>query len=84
MPSVKFLVFKRRARVVAIIFLLGEIIPTYSYYMLKGLVYIIIIALFGCQPFFYAKYTKLNIYSSYDVRLVFNIKYMLSVCLASL
>ena len=49
--------------------------PTYSYCVLKGLVYIIIIALLGRQPFSYAKYTKLNMYSSCDVRLVSNAKY---------
>ena len=44
MPSVRSLVSKRRTRVVAIILLLGEIILTYSYCVLKGLVYIAIIA----------------------------------------
>ena len=75
MPSVRSLVFKRTAyyfKLVAVILLLGEIIPTYSYYAEKGLVYIIIIALLGRQPSFYIKYTKLNIYLSYNIRLVFN------------
>ena len=75
MPSVRSLAFKRRAYIVAVILLLSKIMPTYSRYMLKGLVYIIIIALLGCQPFFYIKYTKLNIYSSCDIRLVSNTKY---------
>ena len=61
-------------KLVAVIFLLGEIIPTYSYYMEKGLVYIIIIALLGHQSSFYIKCTKLNIYLSCNVRLVFNAK----------
>ena len=50
--------------------------PTYSYYAEKGLVYIIIIAPLGCQPSFYTKYTKLNMRSSYNIRLVFNAKYI--------
>ena len=50
--------------------------PTYSCCVLKGLVYIIIIALLGCQPFFYTKYIKLNIRLSCDVKLVFNAKCM--------
>ena len=53
MPSVRSLASKRHAYIVAVIFLLSEIMPTYSRYVLKGLVYIVIIALFSCQPFFY-------------------------------
>ena len=48
MPLVRSSAFKRLAyyfKLVAVILLLGKIIPTYSYYMEKGLVYIIIIAL---------------------------------------
>ena len=71
MPPVKFLAFKRHAYIVAIILLLSEIIPTYSYYMLKGLVYIIIIAPSGCQPFFYTKCIKLNMRSSCNIKSVF-------------
>ena len=75
MPPVRFLVSKRHARVVAVILLLSEIMPTYSCYMLKGLVYITIIAPLGCQLSFYIKCTKLNMRSSCNVKLVFNAKY---------
>ena len=75
MPSIRSLASKRCAYVVAVILLLGEIIPTYSYCVLKGLVYIIIITFLGRQLSFYAKCTKLNICSSYNVRSVFNAKY---------
>ena len=44
MPPIRSLASKRRARVVAIILLLGKIMPTYSRYVLKGLVYITIVA----------------------------------------
>ena len=47
MPLIRSLAFKRTTyyfKLVAVIFLLSKIIPTYSYYMEKGLVYIIIIA----------------------------------------
>ena len=77
MPFVRFLVFKRTAccfKLVAVILLLGKIIPTYSYYVEKGLVYIAIIAPLSCQPSFYTKCIKLNMYLSCDVRLVSNIK----------
>ena len=75
MPFIKSLASKRRAYVVAVILLLSEIIPTYSYCVLKGLVYIAIIAFLSRQPFFYTKYTKLNIRLSCNIKLVFNTKY---------
>ena len=74
MPPIRFLASKHRTYVVAVIFLLSEIIPTYSCCVLKGLVYIIIIASLGHQLSFYAKYTKLNIRLSCDIRLVSNAK----------
>ena len=77
MPFIRSLVSKRAAccfKLVAVIFLLGEIIPTYSCCAEKGLVYIIIIAFLGRQLFFYIKCTKLNIHLSCDIRLVSNAK----------
>ena len=77
MPSVRFLVSKRLAycfKLVAVILSLGKIMPTYSYYAEKGLVYITIIASLSYQPFFYIKYTKSNMRSSYNIYLVFNAK----------
>ena len=79
MSFIRFLVFKRTARyfkLVAVIFLLSEIMSTYSCYIEKGLVYIIIIAPLDYQPSFYTKCTKLNMYLSCDIRLVFNTKCM--------
>ena len=49
-PPVRFLAFKRLAyyfKLVAVIILLGKIIPTYLCCTEKGLVYIAIIALLG-------------------------------------
>ena len=71
MPFIRFLTSKRCTCVIAVILLLSKIILIYSRYMLKGLVYIIIIALFSRQPSFYIKCTKLNIHSSYYIYLVF-------------
>ena len=48
MPFIRFLASKRRAYIVAVILLLGEIMPIYSYYAKKKLVHIIITAPFGC------------------------------------
>ena len=79
MPFIRFSVFKHFTycfKLVAVIWSLSKIIPTYSYYMEKGLVYIIIIALLGRQPSFYIEYTKLNIRSSCNIYLVSNAKYI--------
>ena len=66
------------------VLLLGKIIPTYSRCVLKGLIYIIITILFNRQPFSYTKYTKLNIRSSCNIKLVSNTKYILNIYLANL
>ena len=79
MPFVRSSVFKHAAyysKLVAVILLLGKIMPTYSYYAEKGLVYIIIIAPLGHQPSSCTKYTKSNMYSFYNIRSVSNAKYM--------
>jgi hypothetical protein len=50
MPSVRSLVFKYlayRSKLIAVILLFSEIMPSCSYYTEKGLVYIIIAALFS-------------------------------------
>ena len=47
MPLIRSSASKRRACIVAVILLFGEIMPTYSYCVLKGLVYIIIMAPLG-------------------------------------
>ena len=76
-PSVRSLASKCTAyyfKLVAVILLLDEIIPTCSYYMEKGLVYIAIIALLGRQPSSYAKCTKLNIYLSYNIHSVSDVE----------
>ena len=75
MPFVRSLASKRCTYIVAVILLLSEIMPTCSRCILKGLVYIAIIAPLGCQPSSYAKYTKSNIRSSCNVRSVSNVKY---------
>ena len=75
MPPIRSLVSKRRAYIIAVILLLSKIIPTYSYCVLKELVYIIIIAPLSCQPSSYIKYTKLNMRLSCDVKSVSIAKY---------
>ena len=70
MPPIRSLVSERRAYIVAVILLLGEIMPSYSRCEEKKLVYIAIIALSGLQPSSCVKYTKLNIRSSCNIRSV--------------
>ena len=53
--------------VVTTILLLGEIILSYSCYIKKKLVYIVIAAPSSRQPFLYAEYTQVNIRSSYNI-----------------
>ena len=48
MPSVRSLASKYYTYIVKIIVLLSEIMPFYSCYIIKGLVYIIITALSNC------------------------------------
>ena len=77
MPPVKSLVSKCLIyyfKLVAVILFLSKIIPTCSQCTEKGLIYIIIIALFSYQSSFYIKCTKFNICSFYNIYLVLNIK----------
>ena len=76
MPPIRSLASKYRAYIVSVILLLGEIIPIYSRYAEKKLVYIIIIAPFGHQLSFCLKCTKSNIYLSCNVKLVSDTKYL--------
>ena len=75
MPPIRSLASKRRAYTIAVIFLLGEIMPSYFCCDEKKLVYIIIIAPFNRQPSSYIKCIKLNICSSCNVKLVSDAKY---------
>ena len=84
MPSIRSLVSKCCAHVVAVIFLLSEIMPSYSYCEEKKLVYIIIIAPSSCQPFSCFKCIKLNIHLSCNIKLMSNAKYLYFIHLYSL
>ena len=74
-PLIRSLASERYLRLVSLILSLGEIMPSYFYYIEKRLSYIAILAPSGRQLFFYTKCTKLNMRLSYDVKLVFNTKY---------
>ena len=84
MPPIKSLASKRHAHAVAVILSLGKIMPSYSYYNEKKLVYIIIVTPFSCQPSSCSKCIKLNIYLSYNIKLVSNVKCLYFIYLYSL
>jgi hypothetical protein len=77
MPPVRSLVFKYltyHSKLVAVILLLSEIMPSCSYCTEKGLVCVTIITLFSCQPSSCSKCTKLNIYLFYNVYFISDAK----------
>ena len=76
MPPIRSLASECRAYTIAVIFLLGEIMPSYSCCKEKKLVYVIIIAPFSCQLSSYSKCTKSNIYLSCNIKSVSNTEYL--------
>ena len=84
MPFIRSLAFKRRAYTIASIISLSGLMPLYSHYTKKGLVYIIIINLSACQPSSCSKCIKLNIYLSCDIHSVSNTKCVFYAHLISL
>ena len=75
-PPVRFLASKRCTCTVTVILLLSEIMPIYSCYAEKKLVYIVIAASFSYQPSSCSKYTKSNMCLSCVVKSVSNTKCM--------
>jgi len=75
---------ERWSYTVVSILLLGKIMPSYSCYAKEGLVCIIIASPINRQPSFYAKCTRANMRSSYNVRSIFNAKYTRFIPLNSL
>ena len=83
MLFIRSLVFKYHTHSVTLILSLSVIMSIYSYYTEKKLIYVIITVSFSCQPSSYSKCIKLNIYSSYNIRSVFNAKYIFLMRLAN-
>ena len=75
MPFIRFIVSEHYTCVVAIILLLGEIMPTCSCCVLKGLMCVIIAALSNYQPSSCSKCIKSNMHLSYNVHSILNTKY---------
>ena len=76
MPLIRSLTFIYYILLAISISLNSKIISPCSYYTKKKLVYITITALSSHQSSSYFKYTKANIYSSYNMRLVLINKYI--------
>jgi hypothetical protein len=77
MPFVRSLAFKHLAycsKLIAVILLLSEIMPTYSRYTEKGLVYVTIMALSSQQPSSCSECIKLNMHSFCNICSVSNTK----------
>ena len=75
MPPIRSLASERRAYIVTVILLLGEIMPIYSCYAKKKLVCVVITAPSRRQPFSCSECIKANTYSLCDMCLVFTNKY---------
>ena len=71
-PFIRSLASKHCAYIVLVILLLNKIMPIYSHYIKKKLVYITIITSFSCQPSSYIKCTKSNMRLSCNIKSVSN------------
>ena len=76
MPFIKSSASEYYTYIIALILSLGVIMPIYSCYTKKKLVYVIITALFSHQPSSYFKYIKLNMCLFYNIKSVSNTKYI--------
>ena len=84
MPPIRFLVSKRRIKLISTIILLGEIMPPYSRYVERKLLYIAITAFTSRQSSFYTKCTWPNIRASCNIHLVFDTEYTFLAYLVNL
>ena len=84
MPFIRSLVSKYYAYIVTLILLLGVIIPTYSHYTEKKLVYITIAAPFSCQPSSCSKCIKANMRLFYNIYSVSDTECAFLACLYNL
>ena len=75
MPPIRSFASKRYTRIISTILSLSKIMSAYSRCSEKKLVYITIVLPTGRQPSSYAKCTKANMRSSYNVRSISNTKY---------
>ena len=84
MPAVRLIASKYHTLFIFFIAFNGEIISPCSYYIKKGLVYIIIANLSSRQSSFYSKCTKSNTWALYNMHSVFLNKCTSFTCFSSL
>ena len=75
MPPVRSTAFRHHNKLMLLILSISKVMPSYSYYIKKGLLYIMIASSSSRQPSSYTKCTTINIHLSYNIRSVFNTKY---------
>ena len=75
MPFIRSITSRRHNKLMLLILSINKVMPSCSYYIKKGLLYIAIISPFSCQLLSYAKCITTNIYSFYNIYLVSNAKY---------
>ena len=75
MPPIRSSTSGRYNKLITLIISISKVMPSCSYYVEKGLVYIMIAAPSSRQPFSCTKCTKANMRSSYNVRSVSDAEY---------
>ncbi len=71
-----FIAFIYYTTLITLILSINKVILFYSYYIKKGLVYIIIISPSSYQPLSYTKYIKVNIHLFYNIYSISSTKYI--------
>ena len=66
---------RRHNKLILLILSISKVMPSYSYYIKKRLLCIVIASPFSYQPLSCTKYITTNMRSSYNIYLVFNAKY---------
>ena len=75
MPPIRSTASRRYNKLMPLILFINKVMPSYSYYIKRGLLYVMIVSPSSRQPLSYAKYTTVNMRFSYNICLVSNTKY---------
>ena len=76
MPPIRSSASRRYNKLITLILSAGKVMPSCSYYIKKGLVYIAITAPSSRQPLSCAECTKANMRLSYNIYSISNTKYI--------
>ena len=75
MPPIRSTAFRCYNKLMSLILSISKVMPSCSYCVKKGLLYIVITSPSSRQPSFYTKCITTNMHLSYNIYLVFNAKY---------